>query len=512
MFRLPRTARSLSALLLASALLASCGLFQPEGEEPETERPDVEVRGLWVDAFGPGIKTPDEVTRLVSDARRMNVNTLYVQIGRRGDCYCDKAAMPRTDDPTVTPSFDPLADVIEKAHAQGIQVYAWIITTAIWNSATPPTSPEHAFNRHGLNAAGRDNWLMVKNDGTLRGGADWYLDPGHPDAAEYIKNMYVSVARNYAVDGVQFDRVRYPDYNPVGGPNNWGYNETALGRFRAETGATGTPEPGDPAWTAWRRQQVTNLVRETALAVKAVKPDVAISAATITYGEGPADEAGFLNTRPYTEVLQDWPEWVRAGYLDTNVMMNYKRDHVEAQALWFGQWNAFAAGLKRAYPWTEQVSGAALYINHQEGSVAQVRQAQAAGLGGWAGYSYRNPDLDVAASPPTKTQAVAFEELAAKLTAADGPFPTFAPRPGLAVSALRAVSGRVTGERPGGHTVELLNASGQVVATTQTDGNGHYGFFRVPAGTVSVRVGGQAAVSLTARAGRVTRLADVRLP
>ena len=37
MFRLPRTARSLSALLLASALLASCGLFQPgEGEEPET--------------------------------------------------------------------------------------------------------------------------------------------------------------------------------------------------------------------------------------------------------------------------------------------------------------------------------------------------------------------------------------------------------------------------------------------------------------------------------------------
>ena len=57
-------------------------------------------------------------------------------------------------------------------------------------------------------------------------------------------------------------------------------------------------------------------MRETALAVKAVKPDVAISAATITYGEGPADEAGFLNTRPYTEVLQDWPEWVRAGYLD----------------------------------------------------------------------------------------------------------------------------------------------------------------------------------------------------
>ncbi|MFA9330547.1 family 10 glycosylhydrolase, partial [Escherichia coli] len=87
---------------------------------------------------------------------------------------------------------------------------------------------------------------------------------------------------------------RYTDYNPVGGPNNWGYNPTALERYRAESGAAGTPLPGDPQWTAWRRQQVTNLVRETALAVKAVKPDVSVNAATITYGEGPADQSAWL--------------------------------------------------------------------------------------------------------------------------------------------------------------------------------------------------------------------------
>ena len=62
-----------------------------------------------------------------------------------------RAAMPRTNDPAVPAGFDPLADLLQKAHAQGIQVHAWIITTALWNSAvvappfwrssTPPAPP-----------------------------------------------------------------------------------------------------------------------------------------------------------------------------------------------------------------------------------------------------------------------------------------------------------------------------------------------------------------------------------
>ncbi len=113
--------RSLSALLLGALLLSACGQNlsgpQPEPQpqpqpEPQPEpqpNPDASgpVRGLWVDAFGAGIKTPEEVTQLVDTARAMNVNTLYVQVGRRGDCYCNNAAMPRTDDPEVPAGFDP---------------------------------------------------------------------------------------------------------------------------------------------------------------------------------------------------------------------------------------------------------------------------------------------------------------------------------------------------------------------------------------------------------------------
>ncbi|WP_221089194.1 family 10 glycosylhydrolase [Deinococcus aquaedulcis] len=495
----------LTAALLTSLLLAACQPTDP----PQAPQ---ELRGLWVDAFGPGLKTPAEVDVLVSTARAMKVNVLFAQVGRRGDCYCNNAAMPRTNDPAVPAGFDPLADLIAKAHAQGIQVHAWIITTAIWNSTTPPTDPAHAFNAHGLGKTGRDFWLMVKNDGTTRGGNDWLLDPGHPDAAEYIRNMYVSVVKNYDVDGIQFDRVRYTDFNTVGGPNNWGYNPTALERYRAETGATGTPLPGDAQWSAWRTQQVTNLVRETALAVKAVKPDVSVNAATITYGAGPANEAEWLRSRPYTEVLQDWVTWVKEGYLDINVMMNYKRDFVADQALWYDQWNAFAASLRPGAPEVHQVSGAAIYLNDQASTVSQVRKARQAGLSGWAGYSYRTPDMDVNAGTRTKEQVL--PELTARLSGEGGPFAQEARWDRPSAAKLRAISGQVTvtSGPVGGRTVRLLDGNGQEVARTQTDGQGRYGFMRLPLGAVQVEVGGVIGPRVTPQAGKVTLLSPIAVP
>lgn len=498
--------KSKLAALASALLLAACSPMSP----PTPQAPQ-ELRGLWVDGFGPGMKTPEEIDQLVATAKAMNVNVLFAQVGRRGDCYCNNAAMPRTNDPAVPAGFDPLADVLSKAHAQGIQVHAWIITTAIWNSVTPPTDPAHAFNAHGPKATGRDFWLMVKNDGTTRGGSDWLLDPGHPDAAEYIKNMYASVVQNYDVDGIQFDRVRYTDYNPAGGPNNWGYNPTALERFRAETGRTDTPLPGDAQWSAWRRQQVTNLVRETALAVKAIRPDVSVNAATITYGAGPADEAAWLTSRPYTEVLQDWVTWVREGYLDVNVMMNYKRDFVADQALWYDQWNTFAAKLQRETG-VHQVSGSAIYLNDQQSSVNQVVKARAAGLDGWAGYSYRTPDKDVNESKRTKEQVL--PELTAKLSGAGGPFEQPASWSRPSARNLRAVSGQVqvaTGPL-GGRVVTLHDGAGQEVARTQTDGNGRYGFLRLPQGAVQVRVAGQATPTVLPLRGRVTPLPTLTLP
>src|SRR2546428_8569898 len=121
--------------------------------------------------------------------------------------------------------------------------------------------------------------------------------------------MYLSVARTHALHGLNFDRARYPDPPLGAGPadNAWGYNPVALDRFQGATGRTDRPLPNDPQWSQWRRDQITNIVRKVWVEAYAVKPNLRISADTITYGDGPQGYGGaWTQTRPYRETLQDW--------------------------------------------------------------------------------------------------------------------------------------------------------------------------------------------------------------
>jgi uncharacterized lipoprotein YddW (UPF0748 family) len=371
---------------------------------PALDEPVPQFRAFWVDAFGPGIFTPAQIDQLVADTKAANMNAIVVQVGRRGDCFCNRAMMPRTQQVGVTPEpFDPLQDLIDKAHAEGIEVHAWVIATAIWNSAIPPLNPNHVFNLHGPSKTGADNWLMYRSDGAFRAGSDYLLDPGHPDAADYIVKMFTSVVANYDIDGINFDRIRYPDQNLGAMIPSWGYNPVAVARFQAATGRTDVPAPTDPEWAQWRRDQITNIVRRVYLESTALKPNIRVSAATITYGYGPQSVAGgYEGTRTYGEVLQDWRGWMQEGILDINLPMNYKREHCTQdgpgcfgnQLRMYEEWNEFAKD--NQYD-RQVVIGSAVYLNFITGTVTQVRKAlspSAAGnyAIGWIAYSYRTPD------------------------------------------------------------------------------------------------------------------------
>ncbi|MGI8830584.1 MAG: family 10 glycosylhydrolase, partial [Candidatus Limnocylindria bacterium] len=109
---------------LSGALLAPTGRAVAAGED--------EFRAYWVDAFGEGIFTRGQIDELVAAAKEANFNALVVQVGRRGDCFCNSAIMPRTQAFIDPLPYDPLQTLIDKAHAAGIEVHAWIIATAIW--------------------------------------------------------------------------------------------------------------------------------------------------------------------------------------------------------------------------------------------------------------------------------------------------------------------------------------------------------------------------------------------
>jgi uncharacterized lipoprotein YddW (UPF0748 family) len=90
-------------------------------------------------------------------------------------------------------------------------------------------------------------------------------------------------------------------------------------------------------------------------------------------------------------VLQDWDAWVRHGYIDAVMPMNYYRAHDATQARQFASWLAYERALAREVA-AQIVPGPAGYLNHPANVMTQTRSAMAAD--GAMIYSYQQPTLD----------------------------------------------------------------------------------------------------------------------
>jgi len=268
------------------------------------------------------------------------------------------------------------------------------IRDKIWGERdSPPAATNHTFNLRGLSADPADTWLMYRDDGEAWAGVGttgiYYLDPGNPDVQTYTTEGYINLLRNYDVDGIHLDQVRYYEGDAL----RWGYNPTSVARFNAQFGRDpdSQPAPTDPDWIAWRRDQVTQLVRRIYTEAKAIKPNVAVTAAVVTWGQGPLTADDWQSQPPYASVLQDWRGWLQQGIVDYLLPMDYYREDSE-QATWFDtwtQWQVTYAGRRNV------VLGLGSYLNSDDGVLAQLTRARALGALGVALYSYAVPDADL---------------------------------------------------------------------------------------------------------------------
>ncbi|WP_413450413.1 serine hydrolase [Georgenia phoenicis] len=462
--------------------------------------PVEEWRGYWVDAFNPGIYDAQQVTALVEDAQEVGANALIVQVGRRFDCFCNDALLPRTDAAIAPAPYDPLAEVIEQAHAVGIEVHAWVNATTLWNSATPPRSPEHAFNQHGPSAEGRDRWLNKRVDGVEQVGNNTWIDPAHPDAVDYLVDAVGSIVENYDVDGVNLDYIRYPDHSTVETRNEWGYSETSLARFAAQTGRTDVPAPDDEQFSDWRRDQVSGLVRKVYARMFELDPQARLSVDGITYGFGPqSTPGGWEGTRTYANVGQDWRSWLDEGIVDTVTAMNYKRNWNPDQARMFAEWTEALVEYRGD---RHVVNGPALYLNEVADSVAQARLTRESGADGWSGYSYANPSLTANSTPDRAVKDAEREALAAALRTEvfteEAAVPEMewrtSPTTGLLTGTL--VSGA------DGATVTVTGPEG--TTTARTDGSGWFAVVDLAPGTYTVSADGAEPAQARVTAGEAT--------
>ncbi|NDL60723.1 family 10 glycosylhydrolase [Phytoactinopolyspora sp. XMNu-373] len=447
-----------------------------------------------MDSFRDSIYTPENVDKLVEDARAINANVLIVQVGRWMDCFCNRSSFPRTHVP-IDADFDPLDDVIEKAHAAGIEVHAWVNATPAWNLATPPENPEHIFHTNGHDVDGWDNWLNVRVDGEQTVGANLRnIDPANPAAVDYVVEGIASIVREYDVDGINLDYIRYPDGNTANYQSDWGYTAASIDRFQAATGRGDIPEPTDAEFSDWRREQVTGFTRKIFLTMYDVDPQAALSINGITYWFGPQTEGGWEATRAYSEVMQDWKAWLEEGIIDVNVAMNYKAETDEGDRIqMYDEWNEV---LKDWQADRFSVVGPALYLNTVEDSLRQARRAlepSADGntVVGWSGYSYATPSN--ASGSPEQADAER-ERLAHGLTAEDpsGAEPLFAQPAAVPEMTWKTEPehGHIAGEliTRDGAALDQVSVSatnlrtGAKAAGRVSDGSGWFGFVNLEPG------------------------------
>jgi uncharacterized lipoprotein YddW (UPF0748 family) len=493
------------ALLFTVALMGA-----PQLQDPP------ELRAVWVDAFHEGIRSAKEADDLVAAAKRANLNTLIVQVRRRGDALYTRGIEPPLDDPAYDPTFDALAYVIDAAHKSGLEVHAWINAMPVWRDEAAPRDARHVFNRHGITAAGAGNWFTSSPAGNHKFPVGYFLDPGHPEAAAYLAEIYLNVVRSYDVDGIHFDYIRYPETDdrlPRGA--GVGYNAVNLARFQKFSGRGDAPAPGDEAWMQWRRDQVTNLVRRVSIEAKAIKPRIKISAALIPWGQPPASERDFVNVAPMQRIFQDWHQWLKDGLLDVGIPMNYASETDERVRGWFNGWIRWE---KRHQHGRQLAVGLGAYRNAPDNTLAQiarVREEDDGRVVGVSFFSYAVPALPAAVKPGTDLPAVAVTG-SDRLAFLSGVFsrPAAVPampwieRPergwiagtvAMAGSAADSVDVKIRRKRfwPFGNTTRV-----------RTDGNGYFGVANVKPGRyeVSVKAGdGASKTTVEVLPGKVAR-------
>ena len=443
-----------------------------------------EYRALWVDAWNPGLLTPEQARAMVNTARAANMNAIIVQVRKTGDALYRSSIEPRASE-LKDHAYDPLKTVIDLAPdtsggKKRLEVHAWVVVYRIYRTGRNGKFPDapHILGK-------RPQWASVNDRGEKSDEGSLYLDPGVPEVTDYTIDVCLDIVKKYNVDGINFDYIRYPQ-------GGWGFNPTAIERFRRLNNRTATPARTDTQWRAFLREQVTFFLRKAYVKLTAERPSLKVSVCTIGWGDIRNND--FQTGDPWREGIQDWAEWNKLGILDVNFRMGYKRQSSHAGQ--FENWSRFTTGHQcfRLSP-----VGIGLYMNTLSGSLEQIALARRHKAQGLVLYNYDTP------SSSKEERAGYFPRLREKAFSqwVDAPpmiWKTASPGGMIYGTCLRK------GEPVDGATVTIpaLNLS------TRTDGTGFYAFPNVPEGRWKISIGGQVRGDIEVVKGSRVPFDDIR--
>lgn len=260
-----------------------------------------ELRGTWVAWAGSDVPSKERIAKIMEDVAAANMNIVYVDCWRFGYPYFRSQVFHDVTelwtDPNLEDGRDVLAEMIAEAHRVGLEVEAWFEA----GFAACSGNNLDLFNA-------RPHWFAKKSNGSL----DFFADGGiryrwlshcNREAQQFLIDLCQEVVQKYDVDGIEFDRVRYPDLD-------CGYDSATVALYQSEHNGQSPPKSYyDSNWLRWRANKLNDFMRTLYDSLKKVNPQITVSNAPLFYG--------------YEQFCQDWPSWINGGYLDAMALQLY---------------------------------------------------------------------------------------------------------------------------------------------------------------------------------------------
>lgn len=235
-----------------------------------------------------------------------------------GAAFYQSDVLPRS--PTVSEKGDQIELCLAACRKYGVQCHVWKVNYNMgWATDKAFVAQKKAEGRTQVNYNGSPN--------------DRWLCPSHPENQKLEIASMLEVARKYAVDGLHFDYIRYPDREGCFCPGCRARFEEAIER-KVNTWPADVRNDKDLAsrWLGFRRQQITMVVAMVAQLARDIRPGIKISAAVFRNWPVDRDAVG-----------QDWRLWCQQGYLDFVCPMDYTasgrqfQHMIEPQLAWAGK-------------------------------------------------------------------------------------------------------------------------------------------------------------------------------
>ena len=278
--------------------------------------PKHEFRASWM-TTGYGLDWPRQKTADAQKAELQqkldalvagNHNAVCLQVRSFSDAIYKSSYEPWADCLTGTrgkdPGYDPLAFAIEEAHKRGLELHVWVNPFRVTASGVLPDSDLVVQN------AGQ--WIIKYNNSSFSG---QIIDPGYPEARDYVHKVFMEIVNNYDIDGILMDDYFYA----YGGTNTEDADSRSKHLYKVTDADKDNSYIDD-----WRRANVDSVVHRLYRDLQKTKPWVRFGMGTPGNWSNKGTAGSYYGiSLPATTAMESYDylycnpvEWAKKGWVD----------------------------------------------------------------------------------------------------------------------------------------------------------------------------------------------------